>query len=275
MGTVYRATDTRLGRPVAIKISRSLFDGRFEREARAIASLNHPHICTLHDVGPDYMVMELVEGETVAARIRKGALPISDVLRYGAQIAGALAAAHDKNITHRDLKPANVMIAKNGVKVLDFGLAKCSTHDGTLTLTGAVMGTPAYMAPEQLEGKEADARTDIFALGLTLYEMATAKRVLPGQPRRWGPPGKIDSCRRTMPGAGTGEPLAVGPRCESGTGVGCGHGRLIQVDGSRHRYRRRSAAHGCGWLRSRSVQSSPAESPGRCFGIGPPRRQRL
>ncbi|HTA44891.1 MAG TPA: protein kinase [Bryobacteraceae bacterium] len=182
MGTVYRATDTRLDRPVAIKISSGLFDKRFEREARAISSLNHPHICTLHDIGPDYMVMEMVEGETMAARIRKGALPVSDVLRYGAQIAGALAAAHDKNITHRDLKPANVMITKNGVKVLDFGLAKCSTHDGTLTGTGAVMGTPAYMAPEQLEGKEADTRTDIFALGHTLYEMATAKRIVPGQP---------------------------------------------------------------------------------------------
>ncbi len=123
MGTVYRATDTRLGRMVAIKISGGLFDERFEREARAISSLNHPHICTLHDVGPDYMVMELVEGETLSSRIAKGALPIRDVLRYGTQIAGALAAAHDRNITHRDLKPGNVMIAKNGVKVLDFGLA--------------------------------------------------------------------------------------------------------------------------------------------------------
>jgi eukaryotic-like serine/threonine-protein kinase len=182
MGTVYRATDTRLDRPVAIKISRSRFDERFEREARAISSLNHPHICTLHDIGPDYMVMELVEGETMADRIRKGALPVSDVLRYGAQIAGALAAAHDKNTTHRDLKPANVMITKNGVKVLDFGLAKCSTHDGTVTWTGTVVGTPAYMAPEQLEGGKTDARTDIFALGHTLYEMATARRIVPGQP---------------------------------------------------------------------------------------------
>jgi serine/threonine protein kinase len=181
MATVYRAHDSRLGRDVAIKISRSRFDERFEREARAISSLNHPHICTLHDVGPDYMVMELVEGETLAARIRKGALPVSDVLRYGAEIAGALAAAHDKNTTHRDLKPANVMITKNGVKVLDFGLAKCSTRDGTITVNGTVMGTPAYMAPEQLQGKEADARTDIFALGHTLYEMATAKRVVPGR----------------------------------------------------------------------------------------------
>jgi Tol biopolymer transport system component len=181
MGTVYRATDTRLGRPVAIKISKSLFDERFEREARAISSLNHPHICTLHDVGPDYMVMELVEGETMAARIRKGALPVSEVLRFGAQIAGALAAAHDKHITHRDLKPANVMIAKNGVKVLDFGLARCPTHERTLTMTGAVMGTPAYMAPEQREGRECDTRTDIYALGLMLHEMATGKRCPEGE----------------------------------------------------------------------------------------------
>ena len=181
MGTVYRATDTRLDRPVALKISRKLFDDRLEREARAISSLNHPHICTLHDIGPDYIVMEFVEGETLAARIGKGPLPVRDVLRYGAQIAGALAAAHDKNITHRDLKPANVMIAKNGVKVLDFGLAKSSTADGTVTVTGALMGTPAYMAPEQLKGQATDARTDVFALGLTLFEMATGKRLMPGR----------------------------------------------------------------------------------------------
>jgi serine/threonine protein kinase len=192
MAIVYRATDTRLDRRVAIKISRSLLDERFEREARAISSLNHPHICTLYDVGPDYMVMELVEGATMAARIRKSALPVSEVLRYGAQIAGALAAAHNKNITHRDLKPANVMITTNGVKVLDFGLAKRSTHDGTITRTGVVVGTPAYMAPEQLEGKEADSRTDIFALGHTLYEMATAKRVVRGQaPAMEGLPEKL------------------------------------------------------------------------------------
>jgi len=181
MGTVYRAIDTRLDRPVALKISRKLFDDRLEREARAISSLNHPHICTLHDIGPDYIVMEFVEGESLAARIGKGALPVSDVLRYGAQIASALGAAHDKNITHRDLKPANVMISKNGVKVLDFGLAKRSTPDGTMTMTGVVMGTPAYMAPEQSKGHATDARTDIFALGLTLYEMATGKRLVPGR----------------------------------------------------------------------------------------------
>ena len=181
MGTVYRATDTRLDRPVAIKISRKLFNERLEGEARAISSLNHPHICTLHDIGPDYMVMELVEGETMAARIRRGALPVREVLRYGAQIAGALAAAHGKNITHRDLKPANVMITKNGVKVLDFGLAKRPAQDGTITMAGAVMGTPAYMAPEQLKGQGAGARTDIFALGLTLYEMATGNHAVPGR----------------------------------------------------------------------------------------------
>jgi eukaryotic-like serine/threonine-protein kinase len=182
MGEVFRAVDTRLGRTVAIKVVNQQFSQRFEREARAISALNHPHICTVHDVGPDYLVMELVEGGTLAARIKKGALPIGEVLRYGAQIADALAEAHSKGITHRDLKPANVMIARNGVKVLDFGLAKFSETGSTLTQSGAAMGTPAYMAPEQMAGKEADARTDIYALGLTLYEMATGKQIMPGQP---------------------------------------------------------------------------------------------
>ncbi len=181
MGQVFRAVDTRLGRKVAIKVSDKQFTERFEREARAISTLNHPHICTLHDLGTDYLVMEYVEGETLAARINKGALPISDVLRYGAQIADALAEAHSKTITHRDLKPANIMISKSGVKVLDFGLAKFAAPGDTLTLVGAVMGTPAYMAPEQTEGKEADARTDIYALGLVLYEMAVGKRIAQGQ----------------------------------------------------------------------------------------------
>ena len=180
MGAVYRARDTRLGRDVAIKVSSEQFNERFEREARAVAQINHPHICTLHDVGPDYLVMELVEGETLAVRLKKGALPIDQVLRYGAQIADALAAAHAKGIIHRDLKPANIMITKAGVKVLDFGLAK-APQDETITLTNAVMGTPAYMAPEQRSGKDCDARTDIFALGLVLYEMATGRRAVHGQ----------------------------------------------------------------------------------------------
>jgi serine/threonine protein kinase/Tol biopolymer transport system component len=180
MGQVYKARDTRLGRAVAIKILSEQFSGRFEREARAISALNHPHICTLHDVGPNYLVMELVEGETLAARLRSGALPLDQVLQYGVQIADALAAAHTKGITHRDLKPGNIMLTKSGVKVLDFGLAK-SHQDETLTATRAVMGTPAYMAPEQRAGSECDARTDIYALGLVLYEMSAGKRWPPDQ----------------------------------------------------------------------------------------------
>src|SRR5579864_6278679 len=181
MGEVYKARDTRLGRAVAIKVSSQQFSTRFEREARAISALNHPHICTLHDIGPDYLVMELVEGETLAERLKHGALPIESVLRYGAQIADALAAAHAQGIIHRDLKPGNIMLTKSGVKVLDFGLAK-SPQDESLTDIQVVMGTLAYMAPEQREGKACDARTDIYALGLVLYEMATGKRPPRDQP---------------------------------------------------------------------------------------------
>jgi serine/threonine protein kinase len=175
MGEVFLATDSRLGRKVAIKTCREQFSERFHREARAISSLNHPHICTLYDVGPNYLVMELVEGETLADRVKRGKLSIEQTIQYGSQIADALAAAHAKGIIHRDLKPANIMLTKSGVKVLDFGLAK-SAQDQTLTATNAVMGTPAYMAPEQQEGKECDACTDIYALGLVLYEMAIGRR---------------------------------------------------------------------------------------------------
>src|SRR5205823_5626872 len=138
MGQVFRAVDTRLDRPVAIKISHEQFSERFEREARAISSLNHPHICTLYDVGPNYLVMELVEGETFAARLRKGPLPIEQTILYGKQIADALAAAHARGVVHRDLKPANIMVTKTGVKVLDFGLAKMDAAE-TITQTNAVM----------------------------------------------------------------------------------------------------------------------------------------
>ncbi len=175
MGEVFRGVDTRLGRSVAVKTSREQFSARFDREARAISSLNHPNICTLYDVGPNYLVMELCEGETLAARLERGKLSIQETVRYGAQIADALAAAHAKGIVHRDLKPGNIMLTKAGVKVLDFGLAK-SPQDETLTASHVVMGTPAYMAPEQREGKECDTRTDIYALGLILYEMASGKR---------------------------------------------------------------------------------------------------
>ncbi len=175
MGRVFRATDTRLHRSVAIKIPAERFSERFEREARAIASLNHPHICTLHDVGPAYLVMELVEGETLAARLLRGRLTLEQAVEYGAQIASALAAAHARGIVHRDLKPANIMLTKSGVKVLDFGLSR-SFEDVHATAEWERMGTPAYMAPEQFDGQATDTRTDIYAFGLVLYEMATGGR---------------------------------------------------------------------------------------------------
>ncbi len=176
MGEVFRAVDTRLGRAVAVKIVQERFGERFEREARAISSLNHPHVCTLYDVGPNYLVMELVEGETIAARLKNGPLPLKTALVYASQIVSALAEAHRKGIIHRDLEPGNIMIAKSGIKVLDFGLAK-SSADETLTANRAVMGTPAYMAPEQREGKPADGRSDIYAFGCVLYEMVTGSRI--------------------------------------------------------------------------------------------------
>jgi eukaryotic-like serine/threonine-protein kinase len=176
MGEVFRAIDTRLGRAVAIKITQEQFSARFEREARAIAALNHPNICTVHDVGPNYLVMELVEGETLATRLKSGPLPMNTALLYASQIAAALAEAHAKDIVHRDLKPGNIMIARSGIKVLDFGLAK-SGQDQTVTASRTVMGTPGYMAPEQREGKPADARSDLYAFGCVLYEMLTGARV--------------------------------------------------------------------------------------------------
>ncbi len=193
MGRVYRARDTRLGRMVALKIAHERFSSRFEREARAISSLNHPHVCTLHDVGPNYLVMELLEGETLAAHLKRGALPVDQVLRYGAQIADALNAAHRKGITHRDLKPANIVLTgpkgRPGVKVLDFGLAKIDkgaenasgcTLPSTETVEGGILGTLPYMAPEQLQGRGTDARSDIFSLGSVLYELLTGRRAFEG-----------------------------------------------------------------------------------------------
>ncbi len=180
MGEVFRAVDTRLGRAVAIKIAQEQFIERFEREARAISSLNHPHICTLYDIGPNYLVMELVEGETIAARLKSGPVPVKEALMYASQILAALEQAHEKGIIHRDLKPGNIMIAKSGVKVLDFGLAK-SEQDVTLTVSHMAMGTPAYMAPEQKEGKPADVRSDIYSFGCVLHEMLTGARVGSGR----------------------------------------------------------------------------------------------
>ncbi|MGA3027856.1 MAG: bifunctional serine/threonine-protein kinase/formylglycine-generating enzyme family protein [Bryobacteraceae bacterium] len=179
MGIVYRATDTRLGRAVAIKITQAQYGDRFEREARLISTLSHPNICTLHDVGPNYLVMELLEGSTLAEEVRRGPLPPGRVARFGAQIAGALAEAHIHGIVHRDLKPANVMLTRHGLKVLDFGIAR-KLGEAPLTEANMIVGTPVYMAPEQMAGHEADARTDLFALGLVLYEMAVGKLPFPG-----------------------------------------------------------------------------------------------
>jgi Tol biopolymer transport system component len=194
MGSVCRGTDTRLGRPVAIKVSSREFSDRFEREARAISALNHPNICTLYDVGPNYLVMELVEGETLSHALRQGPMPIEKAMQYSIQIADALDAAHARGVIHRDLKPGNIMITRNGVKVLDFGLAKLSaekeaglaassqspTMTDPITRTGAVLGTLFYMAPEQVEGKEANERSDIFAFGAVMFEMLTGRRAFDG-----------------------------------------------------------------------------------------------
>jgi Tol biopolymer transport system component len=196
MGEVYAARDTRLGRTVALKVLPAEFADdpkfkiRFEREAKAISALNHPHICALYDVGPDYLVMEHCEGTTLAARVAGRALPLAQVIDYGTQIADALDKAHRAGIVHRDLKPSNVMITQSGVKLLDFGLAKqhgiSSPDDSTLeavTEEGTIAGTPQYMAPEVLLGRDADARSDIFALGLVLYEMASGKPAYTGANR--------------------------------------------------------------------------------------------
>ena len=210
MGEVYRARDPRLGRDVAIKVlpaalaSDSQFRERFEREARAVAALNHANICTVHDVGQHddthYLVMELLEGETLATRLERGrqsqsaGLGIEEALRIGIQIAEALDTAHRAGIVHRDLKPGNIMLTKAGAKLLDFGLAKTvapavtgaglsmlPTTPPGLTAQGTILGTFQYMAPEQLESQEADARTDIFAFGATLYEMLTGRKAFAGK----------------------------------------------------------------------------------------------
>lgn len=206
MGEVYRARDTRLDREVALKVLPAHFSSdpklreRFDREARAISSLNHPNICTLHDVGResgiDYLVLEYIEGESLAHKLERGPLPMDLVLSYGSQIAEALERAHRQGVVHRDLKPGNIMVTKTGVKLLDFGLAKpmagasmaaaalgsmTMSQEKPLTAEGTIVGTYQYMAPEQLDGREADARSDIFALGCVLYEMAAGKRPFDGR----------------------------------------------------------------------------------------------
>jgi eukaryotic-like serine/threonine-protein kinase len=203
MGEVYRARDTRLERTVAIKILPALVSSdparkqRFEREAKTISILNHPHICVLHDIGhqdgTDYLVMECIEGETLAKRLEKGPLPLEQVLKLGAQIADALDKAHRNGVVHRDLKPGNIMLTPTGAKLLDFGLAKPATplaslatltatkQESPVTEQGTIVGTFQYMSPEQIEGKELDGRSDIFSLGAVLYEMLTGQRAFPGK----------------------------------------------------------------------------------------------
>jgi serine/threonine protein kinase/Tol biopolymer transport system component len=211
MGEVYRARDTRLGREVAVKVlpqhltAHAEVRARFEREAKTVSSLNHPNICTLFDVGregdTDYLVMELIEGETLATRLGKGALPIADALRIGHEIADALDRAHRAGVVHRDLKPGNIMLTRSGAKLMDFGLARATGMAGgangsgatigaltqsptvaqPLTAEGTIIGTFLYMSPEQLEGKETDVRSDLWALGCVLYEMTTGKRAFEGK----------------------------------------------------------------------------------------------
>jgi serine/threonine protein kinase len=204
MGEVYKARDTRLDRIVAIKVlpahlaDRAELRERFDREAKTIASLNHPHICALYDTGHqddiDFLVMEYIEGETLSQRLVKGPLPIQQVMQYAIEISDALDKAHRKGVTHRDLKPGNIMLTKTGTKLLDFGLAKLkrdvapaapesqlATMKGGVTGEGTILGTLQYMAPEQVEGKEVDARTDIFSFGAVVYEMATGKRAFEGK----------------------------------------------------------------------------------------------
>jgi len=215
MGEVYRGVDTRLDRAVAIKVLASHLSSspelkqRMEREGRAISSLNHPHICHLYDIGSqdgtDYLVMEFLQGETLAERLRKGAMPLNEIYKIGIAIAEALAVAHRQGIVHRDLKPGNIMLTPGGAKLMDFGLAKplglqntsvgsgsapaftaAATLSGPsplspLTTAGSIIGTIQYMSPEQIEGKEADARSDIFAFGAVLYEMVAGTRPFAGK----------------------------------------------------------------------------------------------
>jgi serine/threonine protein kinase len=204
MGEVYRARDTRLDRTVAIKVlpanlsSDASLRQRLEREAKAVSKLSHPNICALYDIGHqdgiDFLVMEYLDGETLEQRLAKGPLPPEQTIRYAVQIADGLAKAHQQGIVHRDLKPSNVMLTKAGAKLMDFGLAKqaetvplaaalteMTMEQSKLTGEGTIIGTLQYMAPEQLEGKEADARTDIFALGEVIYEVATGKPAFGGK----------------------------------------------------------------------------------------------
>jgi tetratricopeptide (TPR) repeat protein len=285
MGQVYRARDTRLERTVALKVlpvefaSEPIRRARFDREARAISALEHPHICTLYDVGEEggraYLVMEHLEGGTLAARLWKGPLPLAQVLEVGTQIADALATAHQHGIVHRDLKPGNVMLTKTGVKLLDFGLARltgqgehpvveeltsASTEADLLTGQGNILGTVPYMAPEQLEGRPADARTDIWALGVVLYEMLTGRRPFEG-----GSAATliVAILQQEPPSLASLEPLAP-PALEHVVG------RCLAKDPDARWQTARDVASELGWI-SRGRTAAPAPAPST---VTPARRRR-
>ena len=268
MGEVYKARDTRLDRTVAIKVlpthlaDRAELRERFEREAKTIASLNHPHICTLYDTGHqddvDFLVMEYIEGETLAQRLQKGALPIQQVLQYAIEIADALDKAHRKGITHRDLKPGNIMLTKSGTKLLDFGLAKLTqeaapatpdsqlpTMKNAITGEGTILGTLQYMAPEQVEAKEVDARTDIFAFGAVVYEMATGKKAFEGKTSASVMAKILEVDPPSISSLQPMTPVATGPRGEDVHGKRSGRAladRQRSVPGTEMDFRRRLAS---------------------------------
>ena len=248
MGQVYHARDSRLDRYVALKIlPPELADHpgrreRFEREARAISALNHPHICPVYDVGDEhdvpFLVMEYLEGETLAHRLARGPLPVEQVLACAIEMVDALDHAHVHGIVHRDVKPSNVMLTRSGTKLLDFGLAKLRTAEATspfstlsmpkalVTTEGTIVGTVQYMAPEQLEGKTVDARTDIFAFGALVYEMATGRKAFDrqqsGQPGRRNSPdhaaANVDSLHRQCLRRSTMSSAGVSPRMRTNAG---------------------------------------------------------
>ncbi|HXK11093.1 MAG TPA: protein kinase [Vicinamibacteria bacterium] len=273
MGEVYRARDSRLGRDVAVKVlpshlsSRPDLRERFEREAKLISQLAHPNVCTLHDVGSDggidFLVMELLEGQSLAMRLARGALPVDEVLTFGAQIAAGLAAAHRRGIVHRDLKPGNVMVTRSGVRLLDFGLARIaatpdppsepsspteSLENVSLTRAGILIGTLQYMAPEQVEGKPADARTDIFSLGAVLYEMLTGAKAFAG-----------GSTTALMAGILTAEPAAMDALAPSAPAA---LPRLIRTCLAKDPNDRWQSAHDIG-LHLASIQADAGQTPGR------------